>query len=262
MKILNFFVASFFAFGVLLLIGCGSDDSAVDCLRSGPGVVVSQSVDPTCIVGGALTASSTGGVAPVVYSINGVDFQESATFTDLDAGLYTITARDANGCSSSTSVTLTLQSDITLSLLATEAGCGGSTGTLTIEAGGGSGDYTYSIDGGSFQSQGVFNNLTNGAHEVTVKDGDCLTSAEAVVPSGISFEEEISPIITSNCALAECHGGTQAPNFTSLATIQEFATQIMQRTAAKTMPPAAADQLTDAQIQAIACWVTDGAKDN
>ena len=254
-----FFVLIFFA-------GCGGEDDAVDCLLAGPGVVVSSSTDPTCTSPGSITASSSGGKAPVVYSLNGVDFQEEVSFEQLAAGPYVVTAKDANGCTSSTSVSLSLQSDLALSLLPTEAGCAATEGTLTIEASGGIGDYSYSIDGGDFQGSPFFDNLASGIHAVVVKDGVCTAEAEALVPSGISFEGEISAIIANNCALEACHGGTQAPDFRVFANIQENAENIMIKTSNRTMPPASPEEgqepLTEAQIEAIACWVTDGAKEN
>jgi len=44
------------------------------------------------------TSSITGGVGPFLYSINGVDYQMSPTFTGLGANTYTIFVSDANGC--------------------------------------------------------------------------------------------------------------------------------------------------------------------
>lgn len=258
------FPISFFV--LIFIAGCGGEDDTVDCLLAGPGVVVSSATDPTCTSLGSIIASSSGGKAPVKYSLNGVDFQEDISFEELAAGPYVLTAKDANGCTSSTSVSLSLQSDISLSLLPTGAGCAGTEGTLTIEASGGSGDYSYSIDGGDFQSSPLFDNLSDGVHAVVVKDGVCTTEAEAHVPSGISFENEISAIITTNCALDACHGGTQAPDFRVFANIQEHAENIKIKTSNRTMPPATPDDgqkpLTEAQIEAIACWVTDGAKEN
>jgi hypothetical protein len=46
------------------------------------------------------------GVAPYTYSINGTTFQTSATITPLAGGVYTITVKDAKGCSATNSVTI------------------------------------------------------------------------------------------------------------------------------------------------------------
>ena len=42
--------------------------------------------------------SSSGGVGPYEYSINGGTYQSSGSFTNLGAGTYSINIKDANGC--------------------------------------------------------------------------------------------------------------------------------------------------------------------
>jgi len=59
--------------------------------------VVSQ---PDCFDqnNGSITAQQSGGVAPVRYSIDGVNYQSSPTFSGLSGGTYQITSLDANDC--------------------------------------------------------------------------------------------------------------------------------------------------------------------
>ena len=52
-----------------------------------------------------ITVTATGGTEQYQYSLDGVTFQDDNTFTDQAAGNYTITVRDANGCTA----TLTYQ---------------------------------------------------------------------------------------------------------------------------------------------------------
>lgn len=47
---------------------------------------------------GGIAASASGGESPYTYSLNSGTFQSSATFSSLGVGFYTITAKDANGC--------------------------------------------------------------------------------------------------------------------------------------------------------------------
>src|SRR5260370_14592477 len=46
---------------------------------------------------GSISASATGGTGTITYSDGGA-FQPTGAFTGLAAGSYTITAKDANGC--------------------------------------------------------------------------------------------------------------------------------------------------------------------
>jgi large repetitive protein len=82
---------------------------------------------------GVITATSTGGTAPYTYTITGPTVNTtgatSGIFTGLSAGTYTITSKDANLCTATTTATVTqpvgtapnlsLGSDITSSFFAT-----------------------------------------------------------------------------------------------------------------------------------------------
>ena len=54
-----------------------------------------------------IKASATGGVEPYEYSLDGTRFQSTDTFEDVESGDYTLTVRDANNCTSITSVSET-----------------------------------------------------------------------------------------------------------------------------------------------------------
>ncbi len=56
---------------------------------------------------GAITVLGTGGTPPYQYSINGVEFQDAPTFTNLPAGDYTIIVRDAMDCEHSVAASVT-----------------------------------------------------------------------------------------------------------------------------------------------------------
>src|SRR4029079_1235336 len=55
---------------------------------------------------GSITATASGGTGPYTFSLNGGAVQASNTFSNLNAGVYTITAQDANGCSGGVAVTV------------------------------------------------------------------------------------------------------------------------------------------------------------
>jgi gliding motility-associated-like protein len=56
-------------------------------------------------------------------------------------------------------------------------------GTVTVNATGGIAPYTYSIDGGAFQSSNVFNNINAGSHTIRIRDFACgLVTKTITVP--------------------------------------------------------------------------------
>ena len=83
-------------------------------------------------------------------------------------------------------------------------------------------------------------------------------------PGGTSFSVEIQPIITLNCAVAGCHvSGQQRPSLETYSEIAANADKIKFRTSNGTMPPSTSGlSLNQSEIDAIACWVDDGAQDN
>lgn len=60
---------------------------------------------PCQAANGSISATATGSTG-FTYSLNGGAFQASGTFTNLAAGAYNITAKDANGCTGNANVTI------------------------------------------------------------------------------------------------------------------------------------------------------------
>jgi hypothetical protein len=75
-----------------------------------------------------------------------------------------------------------------------------------------------------------------------------------------SFDLVIIPIIQQNCAISDCHGCKQFPDFRQVSIIQENAQRIKQQVVNRTMPPDRS--LTQAQIDSIVCWVDNGTPQN
>ncbi|MEQ9101822.1 MAG: hypothetical protein RIF36_15075 [Imperialibacter sp.] len=256
----------FHMFVCLMMAGCsGKDEMPVNCSVSGPAISVASTTAPTCSTTGTITVAASGGTEPLTFSINGLDFQSSSEFAGLAPGTYTLTVMDANECTATTSVGLTVKNDLTLSFTANVAGCEGSEGSIEFSATGGSGTYLYSIDGENFVESSVFSGLASGEYSVAVKDGFCEFRTEAIVPSGLSFDTAISAIIKNKCAVDGCHvTGSQFPDMTSFKGIQDNAKQIGLRVGNRGMPPMQEGiaQLEEDEIDKIVCWVTDGAPNN
>lgn len=147
---------------------------------------------------GTITVTVSGGITPYDYSINGgVSWQSSNIFTT-GAGIYTITIRDANGCTKTQSATVNEPAVLNASSVNSNASCnGGNDGVITVNATGGNAGYTYSIDGVTFQPSNIFN-VAPGPYTVTVNDNlGCSSTFNTVVglTNDLTFTPQIDPTI-------------------------------------------------------------------
>lgn len=252
------------AVSFMSLTSCGEgEEPKIDCSVSGFSVTATVTNTETCSSAGAFTASSLGGVGNIEYSIDGSSFQVASTFDNLSSGNYTLTGKDDNGCTASTS--LIIESDVSTISLSVEkqnSGCGTSNGSIEITASGGEGSYSYKIGEGGFSSSNKFSSLSSGNHNVIVKDANgCQITETISLLSGISYASSVKSIIDSNCATSGCHvSGTGRQNFTIFATVQSNAASIKTRTQNGSMPQTGS--ITADQKALIACWVDDGAPNN
>ena len=154
--------------------------------------MISNSTNISCFGGndGSATATVSGGSAPYSYSWNTVPVQTLATATGLNAGNYTVSISDINGCSTSTAVTITEPVGVTANIASqTNVFCSGnSTGSATAAAIGGTLPYTYSWDTIPNQTSDMAVNLPIGTYTVTITDAKgCTATTQAIItePNGI-----------------------------------------------------------------------------
>jgi len=139
----------------------------------------------TCNTLGAIQAINvSGGTSPYQYSINGVTFQNSNVFSNLNAGTYIVTIRDANNCTITTSsitfVQPTPPTDITF--VASSVTCPNLTSNVTATIIGGTAPYVVQITSPSaipatttVGNVASFNNLPIGTYTFNVTDANgCL----------------------------------------------------------------------------------------
>jgi len=62
-----------------------------------------------------ITISATSSYAPIMYSLDNVTYQSSATFSGLTGGLKTVYVTDANGCNTSSSITIPVLNNLLVS---------------------------------------------------------------------------------------------------------------------------------------------------
>lgn len=119
---------------------------------------------------GSVTVNATGH-GNLTYSLDNIVYQPSNSFTNLTVGNYNIFIKDTNDCVTDTSFVITEPDEITATFIATDANCGQSNGSLTINAVGGTGILKYAFNGSPvFNVDTIYYNLISGNYTVTVKD--------------------------------------------------------------------------------------------
>ncbi len=128
---------------------CDITATAVD-VNSTPAFTASASVTQQidCTNGSATisTTVATGGAAPFEYSLNGVDFQAASDLTGLGAGSYTITVKDANGCTTTVDQTVDAGSNPSeLTFVTSGVDCSTGTTDVQVTVQNGTSPFTYKI---------------------------------------------------------------------------------------------------------------------
>lgn len=234
----------------------------VDCNVDPVRVKVIATEDTQCgLLQGTIEVQASGGSGVFRYRLNDGQLQDGSFFSNLGAGVYTITAFDRNDCAGTVEATIMNKEGLNMTFEATASGCSQSSGKITITPVGGMGPFLYKINSGNYQQGNTFENLSQGPYIVTVSDATgCEVSQSLKVQSGVSYAQTIAPIIQKSCAINGCHNGTQFPDFRVFQNIRENADRIKTQTTSRRMP--LQGSLTQAQIDDIACWVDDGAPDN
>ena len=257
---------------IFFLYACAYNDLSekVDCNQSDLAVARESKKDVSgCkAIDGSLKVTASGGLGPYDFSLNGGTFQTNPEFTNLGPGSYTVIVKDARNCENSVQIEIdaansTLNATVTTS---DDSQCSTNNGAITISGTGGAAPYKYQLGTAGFGTSNNFINLASGQYTLIVKDNtDCQKTVSVTVgrgKTGVSYVNEIKPILDTNCNLSSCHNSsTGARDWTTYDKVKANAGNIKARTANKSMPIGGLT-LTQAQIDKIACWVDDGAENN
>ncbi len=92
---------------------------------------------------GSIDLTVTGGTVAYTYMWSNGEHDDAKTLLGLVAGTYTVTVTDANGCTKTTSATITEPTVITLTATPTNSTCGFANGSINLTVSGGVAPYTY-----------------------------------------------------------------------------------------------------------------------
>ncbi len=143
-----------------------------------------------------------GGTPPYLFS-HGTGFDTQNLRTNLTAGEFTFTVRDANGCEFSVHDTILQPPPIEFfNVRIRDERCYESAdGEIHFEAAGGTGTLSFSLNGGEFSTQTQYSLLAAGEYELTARDqSGCTRDTTLVVsqPEAIVLNVEIQAV--------SCHG--------------------------------------------------------
>jgi gliding motility-associated-like protein len=203
--------------------GCISSASSVT-VNAQPATPVAPTAtitQPTCsLATGTINISAPTGIG-MLYSINGVTYQSSTSFTSVASGTYSVTAKNVLGCiSSASSVTVNAQpvAPAAPTVSVTQPTCSLATGTISISAPTGIG-MLYSINGVTYQSSTSFTSVASGTYSVTAKNAvGCISSASSVTVNA----QPVAPVAPTvsvtqpTCSLATGTISISAPTGTGM----------------------------------------------
>ncbi len=265
MKKSNFLETGILFLMIFIFYTCTSDKGPApdDCTSNPVAIDTVNTRQASCGKNdGTIQILASGGSGNYLYSIDGTTFQPDNTFLNLAAGNYDIMVKDNNSCSIIAMTTIKSKSGLFLDVQTTDAGCGESMGSISIDVTGGIQPVIFGLEGNNNANMSPITDLASGKYTIYAQDSNgCRVTQTVQVLNGTSYKNDIAPILTTNCTLSGCHDGKSGvPDWTIKMNVINNGSLIKQVTQNKTMPKGST--LSEADIQTIACWVDDGAKDN
>lgn len=185
-------------FGALLLLCASQLWGQTNCTLTAS----SSHTETSCYAGndGSATAHASSGTAP--YSYTWSDGQTTATAVNLTAGSYSVTVMDVNGCTATTSATITSPTALSGAISSSPESCAGLDGTASISPSGGTGSYSYQWSSG--HTSASIGSLNSGSYEITFTDANgCSSISQALVGNSCA---SCSLTVSSNPINASCFG--------------------------------------------------------
>jgi hypothetical protein len=151
---------------------------------------------------GFANGSLSGGTAGYTYLWSSPS-STNPNLTNLSPGTYSLTGTDANGCTTTQSVTITQPSAITITQTNNvNSSCSSNTGSATVIATGGTGTFSYSWNTSPVQTGATANNLAAGNYIVTAQDANACIQTFSV-----TIQNAGAPTLTVSTNDVNCNSG-------------------------------------------------------
>ncbi|WP_276504945.1 gliding motility-associated C-terminal domain-containing protein, partial [Terrimonas pollutisoli] len=161
--------------------------------------------DITCATTGTITVTSPAPGTGIIYSIDGINFQASNVFTNVAPGTYTVSIKNAAGCSSSTTITvIQINNTIALDQTVTDAICTSNNGSINLAISDGAAPYTFAWSGpNNFTSTNEdLTSLSAGDYTVIVTDANGCTQTKTI-KVGLDINTiTINPVVANTICAA------------------------------------------------------------
>ncbi|MBK9337631.1 MAG: hypothetical protein IPM98_14135 [Lewinellaceae bacterium] len=195
--------------------GNGCTDTESKSVAQPAAIVLGTSVTNILCNGsatGAVNLTISGG-APGSLDI---EWSNGATSEDLNgiaAGTYTVTVTDTDGCSATTSATVTQPDALVLGLAVTNVDCNaGNTGAIDLTVNGGTGNKTYAWSSGPTSQDLV--NIPVGTYTVVVTDANgCTSSATANIVVDLNDPRPLNIICPPAASIATLNANSSCQAF-------------------------------------------------
>lgn len=165
-------------------------------------VVAQTNIDCNGASTGSFTVNGTGGNGTYSYSIDGINFQNSGTFTGLPAGTYTVTINDIANCSGTMQVIITQPAALSGTIITqNNTSCAGDTdGSVELGGLGGTPGYTFSQDGITFSTNTIIAGLSPGPYTFFIQDANgCQAPISVTITSPPAITLGISTTSNVSC---------------------------------------------------------------
>lgn len=179
-------------------LGC-MDTVEVVVSEPAPIQLLAFATDPLCNGGddGAVLATAEGGTGDISFDLGG-ETSVDGNFEGLDAGPYSITATDANGCTVTVGAEVEDPAAIVVTVDEAVDPDNAPNGSISVSVEGGTGDLSFNWDGpnGPYDTEDIAG-LTDGTYALTVTDENGCTETEVVTLTTVGLTDVEGELIIS-----------------------------------------------------------------